>query len=162
MIDFSQFLPVDRLSIIKHCPRVVAGNAKALHDEGLLVLGVNSKTLAHDIGTLFAYDTVTRRAVVTSLRPSTAGAVAYDEAYILQRAWAPEVLYCEHGTWKTGKLAGVGDTAGTWKVATNERTLITVDDDSVFLVEQAALWASTTVNRAYDEAKENTCKEPAE
>ena len=114
MLDFSNFLSINRHAIIKAGEPVTCKNASIVAENKVFILGVMNKTLESVVGTLFAYDTVTGSSVINSLDASRR-AEAYDVAYIIPPQFLPLVLFKEKGEWLPGRLSGVGPLPGTFK-----------------------------------------------
>lgn len=141
MLDFNNFLSLDKLAIIENSCHIDALAAKQCADTHKFVLGVNSATLESMYGTVYAFDDVTGRCVVQAV--DGARVEAYDKAYIIPLQFAPSVLYLkDNKKWLTGKLQAFGDLPGTVVVAEDSSDYcVLVTADSVFFPEQAATYA---------------------
>lgn len=148
MLDFSNFLFINRHAIIKEGELVTCKNAAIVAENKVFVLGVVSKTLESVMGTLFAYDTVTGSSVISSLDAGR-HTEAYDVAYIIPPQFLPLVLFKEKGEWLPGRLSGVGPLPGTFKFYASGVSKVLAETDLYFPSQAAAMadaWTNPEVN----------------
>lgn len=148
MLDFTNFLSVNRHAIIKEGEPVTCKNSAAVAANKVFVLGVMNKTLESVVGTLFAYDIVTGSSVIHSLDASRR-AEAYDVAYIIPPQFLPLVLFKEKGEWLPGRLSGVGPIPGTFKFYASGVSKVLTEMDLYFPSQAAAManaWTNPEMN----------------